>query len=295
MLVFAKVVQAGSFIAASRELDMPRSTVSRKVADLEKRLDARLLQRTTRSLRLTEVGEAYYRHAAQVVAELEKAEVAVTRMQEAPRGLIRVTAPVSFGQLGPIVASFLSCYPDVQVELVCADRVVDLVAEGFDVGVRVGRLRDSSLVARSLGVLRNLAVASPTFVAEQGAPSTPADLVNFDLLTFGGGSERSHWPLTDGTAVVAIPVDARLIVNDFAHLQDAVRAGIGVGLLSTVLCTDDIRSGRLVRVLPGWCSPQLPVHAVYPSKRHLSPKVRALVDYLREHLIRALGVGTDEA
>src|SRR5690606_543458 len=153
MAVFVRVVQAGSFVGAARALGMPKSTVSRRISDLETHLGARLLQRTTRRLNLTDVGEIYYRHASRIVTEVEDAERAVTLMQDSPRGLLRITAPLNFGYLGPVVASFLARYPDVQVELVCADRVVDLVHEGFDLAIRAGRLRDSSLISQSLGTL----------------------------------------------------------------------------------------------------------------------------------------------
>src|SRR6478735_9300066 len=151
ILVFARVVDAGSFSAAARLLEMPKSTVSRKVAELEERIGARLLHRTTRKLGLTDAGRIYYEHSARIVAEIEEAEEAVSRMESAPRGLLRVTAPLSFNMLGSIVAEYLRRHPDVQVDLSCTDRAVDLVEERFDLGIRVGQLADSSLVARPLG------------------------------------------------------------------------------------------------------------------------------------------------
>jgi DNA-binding transcriptional LysR family regulator len=284
MLVFARVVQAGSFIGASRELDMPSSTVSRKVADLERRLDARLLQRTTRTLSLTDVGQAYYQHAARIVAEVEEAEQAVTRMQQLPRGLLRVTAPVSFGHLGAVVASFLAQHPEVQIELLCADRVIDLVHDGLDVGIRVGNLHDSTLVARSLGAVRNIVVASPSYIEEHGSPKRPSDLAEHDCIAFGASRHQASWTLTCGSKTVSTRVKTRLTVNDFDYLEDAARTGIGVALLPTYRSAEDISTGRLVRLLPDWCSPELPLHAVFPSRRHLSPKVRAFVDHVREHM-----------
>ncbi|HUH02971.1 MAG TPA: LysR family transcriptional regulator, partial [Kofleriaceae bacterium] len=187
ILIFTRVVQAGSFTGAARSLEMPKSTVSRKVSELEERLGARLLQRTTRKLSLTDVGRTYFEHAARVVAEVEEAEQAVTRMQEAPRGLLRVTTPLNFGYLGPMVASFLDRYPEVQVEIVCADRVVDLVHEGFDVAVRAGELGDSTSIARNLGALESFVIASPAFLARHGAPEQPRDLERFDCVVFGAG------------------------------------------------------------------------------------------------------------
>jgi DNA-binding transcriptional LysR family regulator len=285
IIVFAKVVQTGSFTGASRELEMPKSTVSRKVSELEERLGARLLQRTTRKLSLTDVGQTFYRHAARVVAELEEAELAVGRMQEAPRGLLRVTVPLNFGYLGSIVASFLKGYPEVDVELVCADRIVDLVDEGFDLALRAGPLADSTLIARSLGRLESFAVASPAFLAKNGTPKRPQDLARFDCVVFGAGPDRTTWRLHRGGKTTAVQVDARLVVNDFDILFEAALAGLGIAVLPIFRCAEALRAKKLRRVLPEWCSAETPLHAVYPSTRHLSPKVKAFVDHLREQMV----------
>lgn len=290
IVVFAKVVEAGSFIGASRELDMPKSTVSRRVSELEERLGARLLQRTTRKLSLTDVGQAFYQHAARVVAEAEEAALVVGRMQEVPRGLLRITAPLNFGHLGPIVASFLARYPDVQAELVCADRVVDLVQEGFDVAVRAGKLADSTLIARSLGVLRNYLVASPAFLGRSGAPKHPQDLERFECLVFGAGVDRATWRLQRRGKTLAVTVRARLAVNDFDFLEAAARSGLGIAMLPVFRCAQHLRAGKLERVLPDWGSPDAPLHAVYPTARHLSPKVKAFLDHLMQHC-RAVETG----
>jgi DNA-binding transcriptional LysR family regulator len=284
ILVFTRVVQAGSFTGAARELGMPKSTVSRKVSELERRLGARLLQRTTRKLSLTDVGHAYYRHSARVVAEVEEAELVVTRMQEVPRGLLRITAPLNFGYLGPIVASFLARYPEVQIEMVCADRVVNLVEEGFDLGIRAGRLADSTLIARSLGALESYVVASPSFLDEHGAPKAPDDLVRYDCLGFGGGPQPSSWKLQRDGKTTTVEVPVRLVVNDFDLLRDAALQGLGIAMLPVDRCVAELRAKRLRRVLPRWCSPEHRIHAVYPSSRHLSPKVKAFLDHLRERM-----------
>lgn len=282
--VFTQVVQSGSFTAAARELDMPKSTVSRKVADLEERLGARLLQRTTRRLNLTEVGETFFRHALRVMSEVEEAELAVTAMQDVPRGLLRVTAPLSFGFLGPIVASFLERRPQVEVELVCTDRVVDLVQEGFDVGVRAGRLSDSTLVSRGLGTLQSFLVASPAFRKKHGVPKAPEELERFDTLVFGSSADRTHLRLVSAGESVAVRVKPRLVVNDFEFLESSARAGLGIAWLPVFRITSDLHAKRLVRVLPEWSSPEIPIQAVYPSSRFLSPKVKAFLDHLREQM-----------
>ena len=283
-LVFTRVVQDGSFSAAARQLGMPKSTVSRKVAELERRLGARLLQRTTRTLSLTDAGRAYFQRAVRAIAEAEEAELAVTRMQQTPRGLLRVTMPLSFGHLGALVASFLERCPEVQVDLVCTDRVVDLVEEGFDVAVRAGRLSDSTLVARRLGVLQNIAVASPAFLERCGVPRAPEDLEHFDCAVFGVGGAGGRWEVRNGEKTVSVPVRARLVVNDMDFLHAAALAGRAITLLPAGRCAADLKQDRLRRVLPAWCSPDVPVHAVYPSRRHLSPKVEAFLDHLSEHV-----------
>jgi DNA-binding transcriptional LysR family regulator len=284
IVVFARVVQAGSFTAAARQLELPKSTVSRRVADLEERLGARLLQRTTRRLSLTDVGQTYYQHAARVLAELEAAELAVTRLQEVPRGLLRITMPLNFGHLGPAVSSFLERYPEVEVEVVCADRIVDLVQEGFDLAVRAGPLADSTLVARSLGAMRRLAVASPAFVSRYGAPKEPEELAGLPCVVFGADPSRTRWSLQSDERIVSVTVRPRLTVNDFDFLDEAARAGLGVAMIPDFRCVAPLRSRHLVRLLPDWSSPGVPVHAVYPSTRHLSPKVTAFLEHLRTQL-----------
>jgi len=284
IVVFARVVEAGSFTGAARALGMPKSTVSRKVSDLEEQLGARLLHRTTRKLSLTDAGNTYYQHARRVVDEIEEAELAVTRMQEAPRGLLRITTPLTFRYLGPVVASFLDRYPDVRVEMVGTDRVVDLVDEGFDLAVRVGRLRDSTLIARSLGADRNVIAASPAFLAAHSAPASPAQLAETTCIAFGGSSDPTTWTLMADGEPLSVEVSARLVVNDFDIVRETALAGLGVAQLPLSMSVDDLRAGRLVRVLADWCSPPVPVHAVYPSTRHLSPKVSAFLDHLQEEM-----------
>ncbi|WNG25945.1 LysR family transcriptional regulator [Cystobacter fuscus] len=282
LLVFAKVVQAGSFTAAARGLRMPKSTVSRKVSELEERVGAQLLQRTTRQLRLTEVGQAYYEHCARIVAEAEQADLVVTRMQAAPHGLLRVTAPLTFSILGPIVTEFLRRYPDVQVEMVCSDRTVDLVDEGFDLAIRAGKLADSSLMARRLGNIERVVVASPDYLRARGTPKTPRDLEKHDCLLFGSSREANHWALRSGSKSVEVQVPTRLAVNEPDMLRGMALAGAGIALLPNIACAEDVTSGRLQHLLPDWAASETPVHAVYPSSRHHAPKVMAFVELARE-------------
>ncbi|MBU8898054.1 LysR family transcriptional regulator [Corallococcus sp. M34] len=282
LLIFARVVQTGSFTAAARGLRMPKSTVSRKLSELEERIGAQLLQRTTRKLHLTEVGRAYYEHCERVVAEAEAAELAVTRMQAGPQGLLRVTTPLTFSFIAPLVQTFLKRYPDVQLELLCTDRAVDLMEEGFDLAVRAGKLADSSLMARRLGDIERVAVASPEYLKARGTPRTPADLTKHDCLIFGTTLEGNVWTLHAGGRSVDVKVSGRLVVNEPDMLRAVTMAGAGIALLPSLHRAEDLTSGRLQRVLADWSSAGAPVHAVYPPTRHHVPKVMAFVEFLRE-------------
>jgi DNA-binding transcriptional LysR family regulator len=270
---------------------MPKSTVSRKVSELEARLGARLLQRTTRQLALTDVGNTFFRHAARVVAEMEEGERAVTELQATPRGLLRVTTPLNFGYLGPIVASFLEREPAVRLEMVCTDRVVHLVEEGFDVAIRAGRLQDSSLIARSLGVMQSYLVATPSFLKKHGTPKAPDDLRSIDCIVFGAGTDRATWKLQSKSKATSVTVRPRIVVNDFDILHDAARGGLGIASIPVFRVLDELRDKRLRRVLPDWCSPDMPVHAVYPSTRHLSPALKAFLDHVQASSVPAAWAG----
>jgi DNA-binding transcriptional LysR family regulator len=283
VLVFARVVQAGSFTAAAAQLGMPKSTVSRKVSELEGRLKARLLQRTTRKLSLTDAGRTYYDYCARIVRELEDAERAVGTLQQTPRGLLRVTAGTNAAWIGPIVSDFLTRYPDVQLELHCTGRTVDLIEERFDLGIRAGTLADSSLVARSLGIARWFLVATPRYLKRHGRPRTPEDLKKHDCLLFG--AIQSGGLRLDGAAgSTHVAPRERMLVNDFDVLHAAAAAGLGIALLPAFRCVEEMRAHRFERVLPDWNAPGVPVHAVYPSTRHVSPKVKSFLDHLQERM-----------
>jgi DNA-binding transcriptional LysR family regulator len=280
--IFARVVQVGSFSGAARKLRVPKSTVSRKVAALEERLGARLLQRTTRRLGLTDAGRAFYDYAARIVADVEEAGRAVHELQATPRGRLRVTVPMSQGYLGRTLGTFLARYPEVSVDVNSTDRVVDLVEDRFDIGLRAGRLADSSLIARPIAMLRRFVFAAPSYLAQRAAPLLPEDLKNHDCLLFGPTSPREVWTLEDGARTVQIQVPARLIANDTDMLHDVAIAGLGLALLPERGCAADLKAGRLVRVLPDWRAPDVAFSAVYPSTRHLSPKVTAFVELLQQ-------------
>jgi DNA-binding transcriptional LysR family regulator len=284
ILVFARVAQTGSFTAAAATLGMPKSTVSRKVSELEKRLSARLLQRTTRKLSLTDVGRTYYEYCARIVGEIEDAERAVSTLQASPRGLLRITAPINVAFLGPIVADYLKRYPEVQIDLLCTGRVVDLVEEHFDLSIRAGTLTDSTLIARSLGSSRWYLVATPSYLKRRGRPRSPDDLKKHDCLLFGAGLDTAGIRLVNAERSVHVVVPARLTVTDMDIVYAVAVAGLGIALLPTFRCVEELRDRRLERVLRDWEAPSTPVHIVYPTIRHLSPKVKTFVDHLHERM-----------
>lgn len=283
LVVFARVVEAGSFIAASRALGIPKSTVSRKIADLEDRLDTRLLQRTTRTLSLTDAGRLFYDHCARIASEVESAQLAVTSLKETPRGLLRVTCGPNASYLAPIVRDYLQRYPEVRLELVTTARSVDLVEERFDVGIRAGRLPDSSLIAKSLGVAAWFLVASPAYLKRRGRPRTPADLAKHHVVHFLG-SDRVTLQLRRGDDHAEVAVSPRLVVNELDLLHPAVLGGLGIALLPAYQCVDDLRARRLERVLHGWEPPPTPIQLVYPSTRHVSPTVKSFIEHVQARM-----------
>jgi DNA-binding transcriptional LysR family regulator len=284
ILVFARVVQAGSFTAAAAALGMPKSTVSRKVSDLEERLHSRLLQRTTRKLSLTDVGRTYYDYCARIVGEVEDAERAVSTLQETPRGLLRVTAPINVAFLGPIVGDYLKRYPEVRLDLFCTGRTVDLVEERFDLGIRGGALVDSTLIARRLGSAKWLLVATPGYLKRRGRPRSPDDLRKHDCLLFGAGSDSGGLRLENGDRSVEVALSPRLTVTDIDVVYAVATAGVGIAVLPAFRCVEDLRARRLTRLLADWNVPSTFLHVVYPSTRHISPKVKSFIDHLHARM-----------
>lgn len=286
LVVFAKVVETGSFTAAAAALGLPKSTISRKVAQLEERLDARLLQRTTRKLSLTEIGRAYYERCQRIVADIAAAESLVGELQAAPKGLLRITAPVDFAELylGAIVADFLAAEPDITIEAVVADRVMDLVEERIDLALRFGPLPDSSLVARRLCAMKLVPCAAPSYLARAPALDHPDQLADHQVVAFVPSTRMRSWRLQrDGEEVDVMPAP-RFSANTLQTCLAAARAGAGVTLLPDFAVAADLRAGALVRILPDWCGFQGEIFAVYPSTRNLSPKLRAFLDFVAARL-----------
>jgi DNA-binding transcriptional LysR family regulator len=284
MAVFARVIEAESFTAAARQLGMSKSAVSKTVAALEDRLGARLLNRTTRRLALTEVGRAFYERCARVLAEAEEAELAVARLQAAPRGTLRVNAPVSFGtlHLGPALADFMLRHPELKVDIEFADRFVDLIEEGYDVAVRIAQLADSSLIARRIADNRMAICASPEYWLRRGRPTEPHELARHACITYTYHRTPNEWSFAGPEGHFTVRVDGPLRTNNGEVTLAALRAGVGVGALPRFICGRDLASGQLEAVLTGWMPPPAGIYAVYPHNRHLSAKVRAFVDFLVE-------------
>lgn len=284
---FARVVDAGSFSAAAAELGVPKSTVSRRVARLEERLGVRLLQRSTRRMHATTEGERFHARIAGALQTLGEAGTEVREGNSHPRGLLRLTAPMDFGHfvLGGLTARFLEAHPEVNADVVLTNRFVDLVGEGFDMAVRAGSLEDSSLVARRIGSADCLLFASPAYLAAAGTPERPEQLARHRAILFRAGAERTRWPL-EGPAGEEVEVEVRgaLDTDDLSFVTAAAIAGGGIGLVPSFHVTDCLSDGRLVRVLPGWRRRGGGLHVVYPSARHLAPKVRAFRDFLLDEL-----------
>ena len=284
MAVFAKVVEAESFTAAASQLGMSKSAVSKAVTALEDRLGARLLNRTTRRLALTEAGRAFYESCARIVADVEQAEIAVAHLQQTPRGVLRVNAGVSFGirHVGPAVPDFMALHPEIAIEMELTDRYVDLIEEGFDVVVRIANdLQDSSLIARKLADNAMVIAATPAYWARHSKPGEPRDLAGHACITYAYNPSPRDWPFVDvdGRRFTA-RVAGRLHTNNGDASLCAALAGQGVVRLPRFICGPALAAGALEAVLQEWMPPPAGIYAMYPHSRHLSSKVRVFVDFL---------------
>lgn len=282
--IFVKVVDAGSFTGAAKSLGLPKSTVSRKITQLEERLGVRLLQRTTRTLSLTDTGSAYYNQCSRIISDVEEANIAVTEMQSKPQGLLRITAPMLFGAkvLSDLVSDFLQKNPEIQLELVLTDQQLDLIQEGIDVAFRVGQLADSSLIARSLGSIKVITCASPTYIEKHGAPTHPNQLPEHTAVTW---NPANTWEF-DAPEKISMDLKPKVKVNDIMSMHKMALNGLGIARLPAFLCAEEIKAGNLVPLMCDWTYKSSPIHALYPSNRHLSVKVRTFVDYIVEELRR---------
>jgi DNA-binding transcriptional LysR family regulator len=281
MAAFVKTAEAGSFAAAAAALGMSPQMVAKHVGWLESRLKARLINRTTRRQSLTEIGKAYCERCKTVLADADWADAIASETTGVPRGRLRINAPVSFGThaLVPVIGRYLQAYPDVEVDLVLNDRFVDLVEEEYEAVFRIGALADSSFMARQLAPFRLVACASPAYLHEKGTPATPADLDRHACLAFASapGAAPSDWRFTRAGKDYKVDVRHRLRLNDAKAILVAALNGIGIAFISEDLARDDLRAGRLVRVLPDYETPSRPIHLLYHPDRRQTPKLKSFI------------------
>jgi DNA-binding transcriptional LysR family regulator len=290
MRLFAKVAEAKSFTKAARELGVPKQTLSRRVAELERALGVQLLHRTTRRLVLADAGAAYAQRCAEIARIADEANRAVTASPDVPRGTLRVTADPLFGEtfLSDLVVEYARTYPEVDVELVLTRRRVDLVEEGFDVAFRIGQVDDPSLSGFRLGPARVRYCASRAYLARRGAPKKPADLKDHDcLVAHDGGPVR--WPFRGRRGVAMIPVTGRLRTTSFAVTRAAALAGLGIAIFPAFACAEDVRKKRLVPVLEAWLVDVGSVWLVHPARRFLAARVKTFVELARRRFAGAPG------
>ena len=280
ILVFTRVVEAGSFTAAARLLGMPKTTVSRRVAALEREVGVRLIHRTTRSLSMTDAGRLYFEQSSQALQAIEDANLALAEARAEPSGTIRISAPVGFGDhfLTGTVFDFLAAHPKTKVELHLTDDKLNLVESGIDLAFRTGILADSTLIARKLGSAHRILCASPDYLARHGAPAGLADLARHQCVIAGPSASGAHWVLDGPHGQETITVWGRFAANEMQAVAAAAIAGYGVAQLPRSLAETAIKKGGLRRVLDDYTTPAGGLYAVYPSSRHLSPLVKAFID-----------------
>ncbi|MEW7849460.1 LysR family transcriptional regulator [Massilia aurea] len=282
MKTYVAVVDSGSFATAATRLNVSRAMVSKQVQKLEEHLGTRLMNRTTRRLSLTETGRAFYERSVQILGDVNEAEQIAGQMTAMPRGVLRVTIPLSYGQhrLGSIIGAFTQAYPQVQLDIALSDRKVDLVEEGFDVAIRIGTLPQSDLIARKLGVAYGIVCASPAYLAAHGAPQTPGELGRHACLSYSLSGGGADWRLESASQQVTVPVNGPMKADNGDIIRLAAVAGAGIAFQPHFIVGEDLAAGRLVQVLPDWRSAEMGIYAIYPSRKHLSAKVRTFVDFI---------------
>ncbi|MBB2998692.1 LysR family transcriptional regulator [Paraburkholderia tropica] len=285
MRIFVNTVDAGNFTAAGHRLRLSKQFVSRRVAALEADLGARLLVRNTRKLAVTDLGQDFYERAKRILADVNEAEQAMSARRSEPRGLLKVSAPMSFGMahLSPLVAEFLREHPDVRFDMDLSDRSVDVIGEGFDMALRIGRLADSTLVAQKLIDVRMIACCSPGYRRRRRAPQTPEDLAQHDCLPYGQQG-RAPWEFMVGGVRTPFEVHGPLRANNGEVIRDAAIAGLGICYLPDFIVAGSVDAGVLVEVLEDYMPPPNALHALYPQHREASVTIRAFTQYLRERL-----------
>jgi DNA-binding transcriptional LysR family regulator len=286
MRAFAAVVETASFTGSGQRLDMSKAMVSKYVGVLEDHLGTRLLNRTTRRLSLTESGQVYYERCLQIIADVAEAEQAAGQLTAIPRGTLKIAMPVSFGtiKIGPLITEYVRQYPEVKLDISLADRKVDLIEEGFDLAIRIGSLPESGLIARKLAVDRTAICAAPAYLKQHGAPQKPEDLRRHACLNYTYASNGDEWFLKKDREELVVPTSGPIRVNNGDMLRLAAISGGGIIWQPRFIVEDDLRAGRLVEVLTNYSTVELGIYAIYPSRKHLSAKVRTFVDFLVDKL-----------
>lgn len=284
MDVFVRVAERGGFSPVAEELGISATMVGKHIRALEDHLGVRLINRTTRRQSLTEAGAAYLERCTQVLASVADAEAEVMNLRRTARGVLRLSAPVTFGSqcLSPVLVDYLAQNPEVSVELTLNDRGVDLIEEGFEAAIQIGRLEDSSFIAHPLRPYRSLLCASPAYLARHGTPRKPADLIRHNCLGFMYWDRRSRWRLLGKNGESLVRVRGNFTVNHGPALRTAALAGLGIVMQPEILFADDLASGRLVRVLQGFQPPERPMHLLTLPDRHPTPRLRSLVEFMIE-------------
>jgi DNA-binding transcriptional LysR family regulator len=283
MLTFARVVEAKSFSKAARRMGASKSRVSKSIAKLERSLKARLLNRSTRGLSLTEVGTAFYEHCRRIGEEAEEAIAAVSHLNAEPRGVLKLTASVAFGTLhvAPGLPEFLAKYPDLAIDMTITDRMVDLVEEGYDLAIRITSEPGLNFVARELAPVRRVACATPEYFKRRGLPKTPQDLKRHNCLHYTHFSAQGEWHFKGPDGDISIPLTGDLRINDDEALSQAVLGGLGIALLPTFIIGQELQSGKLQAVLSDYVPLERHIYAIHLPSIHLPAKVRAFIDFLR--------------
>ena len=279
---FVQVFDAGGFSSAARQHGRSKALLSKYVTDLEDYLGVRLMNRTTRKLSLTEAGEAYYREASQLLQQLDDLDASILDQTAAPRGLLRVSAPRNFGEmiLAPAIFSFVASHPEVTLDLRLEDRFVDLVEEGIDLALRISAAQDSSLIARRIADMQHAVCVSPNYLKDRSVPKRPEDLRGHDCIVDTNLQGQANWRLVENGQTISVHVNGPVRVNSPLSARDAAVAGLGVALLPGYLADPLLKSGELVSILEGFVQTGSSLQAVYPHRRHLAGKVRALIDHL---------------
>lgn len=278
---FVKIAEAGGFAAAARKLGVSPSTVTTQIQDLEDRLGVRLLNRSTRKVSLTEIGKAYYERCIHILADIDDADSAVQAMRAKPHGMLRLNVSLSIPVLlSPVIAEFTSRYPDVKLSMVMSDCMVDLVEEGIDLAITTMPVPNSNLIMRRIGAVRLLVCGSPGYFAQHGVPRTPNDLISHNCLKYTFSSWGNEWRFKSPEGQRAVHVTGNMEANSVNALKLAAALGQGLIMAPEFLATEEIKSGKLVAVLTEFASPELPIHAVYPHRQHLSTNVRSFLDLL---------------